>query len=286
MTSNTSDNKEKRNSVTETVFETFTNQEETTLYEILAVSETAPQGIINSSYKKLLQMYDPDLCLIDSKEIVETRKNIKFAYSVLSDPQKRKSYDLFLNNQRKKSEKEHEKKLYNIVELSIKQKHENKEKNKKNKYLWILTLVTILVFSVALTAFISYSLSESLHKYSDSDYDNLCNKYNNLKHDYDNLKSFNEILKLKYDNLIDSNNAKTSDDLFYEYIIDQDNKNSFNVGTSITDVRSIMGRSPDNTIVRGSGPVDIYWYYGTSYIKFTEEKVVSWYIGDTTLPIG
>ncbi|MCW5960031.1 MAG: molecular chaperone DnaJ [Pyrinomonadaceae bacterium] len=63
-------------------------------YEILGVSKTASDGEIKASYRKLAIKYHPDKNPGDS-EAEEKFKECAEAYSVLSDPQKRASYDRF-----------------------------------------------------------------------------------------------------------------------------------------------------------------------------------------------
>lgn len=63
-------------------------------YEILEVSRSATQEEIKRSYKKLAKKYHPDLNQGD--EEAETKfKEINLAYEVLSDEQKRSTYDAY-----------------------------------------------------------------------------------------------------------------------------------------------------------------------------------------------
>ena len=68
-----------------------------TYYEILQVSENASDEIIRASYKTLIKKYHPDVFEGDHKYAEEKTKQINEAYNTLSDPQKRKEYDSFLN---------------------------------------------------------------------------------------------------------------------------------------------------------------------------------------------
>ncbi len=61
-------------------------------YKILGVSENATQEEIKQAYKRLAMKYHPDRNLGD-KQAEEKFKEINEAYSVLSDPEKRKQYD-------------------------------------------------------------------------------------------------------------------------------------------------------------------------------------------------
>jgi curved DNA-binding protein CbpA len=58
-------------------------------YKILGVSENATQDEIKQAYKKLAMKYHPDRNPGD-KQAEEKFKEINEAYSVLSDPEKRK----------------------------------------------------------------------------------------------------------------------------------------------------------------------------------------------------
>lgn len=61
-------------------------------YKILGVNENATQEEIKQAYKKLAMRYHPDKNPGD-KQAEEKFKEINEAYSVLSDPEKRKQYD-------------------------------------------------------------------------------------------------------------------------------------------------------------------------------------------------
>ena len=62
-------------------------------YEILGVSKTATDDEIKKSYRKLAMQYHPDKN--DSPDAEEKFKEISEAYAVLSDTEKRSSYDKF-----------------------------------------------------------------------------------------------------------------------------------------------------------------------------------------------
>jgi len=61
-------------------------------YQILGVSEDATQDAVKKSYRKLAKQYHPD-ANPDSPNSAERFKEISEAYTVLSDPEKRKQYD-------------------------------------------------------------------------------------------------------------------------------------------------------------------------------------------------
>ena len=63
-----------------------------TYYEILEVDKKASQEDIKSAYRRLVMLYHPDKNKLPEAE--EIFKEIAEAYSVLSDPDKRKQYDI------------------------------------------------------------------------------------------------------------------------------------------------------------------------------------------------
>ena len=68
-------------------------------YDILEVNKNASSEIIEKAYKTLVKKYHPDLQENDLKIKYEEKiKRINQAYSILSDSEKRKNYDLFLKN--------------------------------------------------------------------------------------------------------------------------------------------------------------------------------------------
>ena len=66
-------------------------------YNILNVPNTANEDQIKQAYRALAMKYHPDKNP-DNKIAEEKFKRISEAYSVLSDPQKRKEYDLSMSN--------------------------------------------------------------------------------------------------------------------------------------------------------------------------------------------
>lgn len=72
-----------------------------TLYEILEVSETASEEVIEKAYKVLAKKHHPDLQPAEKKQQAEQMmKQINEAYSILGDSQKRREYNEKLNRER------------------------------------------------------------------------------------------------------------------------------------------------------------------------------------------
>ncbi len=68
-------------------------------YDILEVSKNASPEIIEKAYKTLVKKYHPDLQKNEEKNKYEEKiKKINEAYDILSNPEKRKNYDLNLKN--------------------------------------------------------------------------------------------------------------------------------------------------------------------------------------------
>lgn len=68
-------------------------------YDILEVNKNASPEIIEKAYKTLVKKYHPDLQESNLKENYEEKlKEINEAYEVLSNPEKRKDYDINLND--------------------------------------------------------------------------------------------------------------------------------------------------------------------------------------------
>jgi len=65
-------------------------------YEVLGVVKNASDGDIKKAYRKLAMKYHPDRNQGDAAKVAEEKfKEVKEAYEMLSDPQKRAAYDRF-----------------------------------------------------------------------------------------------------------------------------------------------------------------------------------------------
>lgn len=69
---------------------------ESSYYEALKVTLDAPPEVIRAAYKTLSQKYHPDKNP-NNPDAERMMSRINAAYSVLSDPDKRRDYDLSLN---------------------------------------------------------------------------------------------------------------------------------------------------------------------------------------------
>lgn len=75
-------------------------------YEILEVNKSASPETISKVYKFLAKKYHPDANPNNSKEAEEKFKEISEAYEILSNEEKRKQYDLELENYESKNSPE------------------------------------------------------------------------------------------------------------------------------------------------------------------------------------
>jgi DnaJ-class molecular chaperone len=68
-----------------------------THYETLGISKSASASQIRASYRKLAKLYHPDVAQVGHAEAEKQIREINVAYSVLSKPRTRSSYDAGLN---------------------------------------------------------------------------------------------------------------------------------------------------------------------------------------------
>lgn len=91
----------------------------TTLYEILEVSENASKEVIEKAYKVLAKKYHPDLQTPEDKQMAEQKmKQINEAYDILSDDVKKRAYDEKLKSQREAERQEKVNNQSNIYDSS------------------------------------------------------------------------------------------------------------------------------------------------------------------------
>lgn len=64
------------------------------LYRILGVIDSAEVAVIKAAYKALMMIYHPDKHPNENHKFIDKSKDINEAYSILSDPDRRKKYDI------------------------------------------------------------------------------------------------------------------------------------------------------------------------------------------------
>ena len=67
-------------------------------YDILKVSKTASEQEIRASYKKLIKKYHPDIYSGNHEYAEKITKELNDAYTILSNSESRKEYDLSLED--------------------------------------------------------------------------------------------------------------------------------------------------------------------------------------------
>lgn len=98
-----------------------------TYYEILEVNKKASQKDIKSAYRRLAMLYHPDKNKLPEAE--EMFKGIAEAYSVLSDPGKRKQYDID-NEPRNVLLRNKQEKMWQII------REQKQREARTNQILW------------------------------------------------------------------------------------------------------------------------------------------------------
>ena len=87
---------------------------EKTLYEVLEVSENASSEVIEKAYRVLAKKYHPDLQEQGEKQNAEIKmKQINAAYEILGNEEKRREYDLKLQQEREQEEINNQNSSYN-----------------------------------------------------------------------------------------------------------------------------------------------------------------------------
>ncbi len=98
-----------------------------TYYEILEVDKKASQEDIKSAYRRLAMLYHPDKNKLPEAE--ELFKKIAEAYAILSDPSKRKQYDLD-NEPRNVLLRKKQEKMWEII------REQKQREARTNQMLW------------------------------------------------------------------------------------------------------------------------------------------------------
>jgi len=104
-----------------------------TLYELFKVAEDATQADITEAYNSIIEKANS---LPQTDELTQKIQRIKVAYGILSDPEKRKKYDLDLSNKRAKELLENvkpqtvfaQRKTFDLEETQASQSEEEKIK--------------------------------------------------------------------------------------------------------------------------------------------------------------
>ena len=106
-------------------------------YDLLEVSHLASKEVIEKAYKTLVKKYHPDLQNDDihKQEAEQKMKEINEAYDIISNPEKRSSYDQELKNLELEQQKLHEKEIQQQSQ-NIYYENENlySEDSNKNNY--------------------------------------------------------------------------------------------------------------------------------------------------------
>ena len=100
-----------------------------THYDNLKVARNAPPEIIRMAYKTLCQKYHPDKFTGNKESAERVIKIINSSYAVLSDPEKRKAYDQFLDT-RESMDKDNQKNIDEEDKTKPEAQHSNKSEAK------------------------------------------------------------------------------------------------------------------------------------------------------------
>lgn len=76
-------------------------------YDILKINKNASHQEIKTSYKKLIKRYHPDLYPGNKIKAETITRNLNEAYEILSDPEKKRIYDLSLEEQINENNKQY-----------------------------------------------------------------------------------------------------------------------------------------------------------------------------------
>ena len=107
-------------------------------YEILEVNENASKEVIDKAYKVLAKKYHPDLQEEKNKKAAEEKiKSLNEAYEILSNPEKRKSYDakiaILKDEEERKKQAQHQNYINNISNVYARQYTNVQKETEKNR---------------------------------------------------------------------------------------------------------------------------------------------------------
>lgn len=115
------------------------------LYELLEVSKNASDEVIQKAYKVLVKRYHPDVAY-DKSTSEKMIKKINYAYSILSDKQKRHEYDMQCEQQTLKNAQVQ----YEHINYEVKKEEPYSEPTKviniDNRLLILIIVVSIVLF--------------------------------------------------------------------------------------------------------------------------------------------
>lgn len=145
------------------------------LYEVLEVSEKASKEVIDKAYRVLAKKYHPDLQEQQNKKSAQIKmQEINDAYEILGDDEKRRQYDLALDERRQEEKRiEEERKRRENEQYYRNQSVRNNQYQQRNNY------------------------------YSNNAYNNVPQNYNNVNNEYsskDNMKEFQKEMERAYSN--------------------------------------------------------------------------------------
>lgn len=119
-----------------------------TYYELLEIAENASDEIIKAAYRAQMKKYHPDVFVGDPAFAEAKTKQINTAYQVLSDPEKRRQYDMFLASRRSTDNYNTFNETKSIYDNSTVAKRTNISFAKIKPILIIVAIIAIIVLIV------------------------------------------------------------------------------------------------------------------------------------------